>query len=106
MPLPALFVFGSSLNPGLKELAKDYKVGSLENNTAVVSYASANNIDLAIIGPEKPLSNGIVDVLQQVDVATIGPTKQLAQIETSKGFARQLLMDYKISGNPQFMIHK
>ncbi len=97
-----LFVFGSSLNPGLQELSADYKVGPLKSNTAMVSFASLAKVDLAMVGPENPLAEGIVDVLGQIGVPCIGPIKQLAQIETSKSFARDLLTEYKISGCPKF----
>jgi len=99
-----IFVFGSSVNPGLKALSADYKVGSLDNNTSIVSYASANLVDFAVIGPEKPLANGIVDVLEQIDILAVGPNKLLAQIETSKSFARNLFKDYKINHAPRYMV--
>lgn len=51
-------------------------------------------IDFAIIGPEKYLDEGIVDDLCKIGIPCIGPTKKLAQIETSKSFARELI--YKI----------
>ncbi|MDP2586973.1 MAG: phosphoribosylamine--glycine ligase [Candidatus Komeilibacteria bacterium] len=97
-----LFVYGSSLNPGIKELAADYKVGPLKSNTAMASYASLAHVDLAIVGPENPLAEGISDVLGQVGIPCVGPTKQLAQIETSKSFARDLLTEYKINGCPKY----
>lgn len=97
-----LFVYGSNLNPGIKELAADYKVGPLKSNTAMASYASLAHVDLAIVGPENPLAEGISDVLGQVGVPCVGPTKQLAQIETRKSFARDLLTEYKINGCPKY----
>lgn len=99
-----LFVFGSSLNPGLKSLATDYKIGNLTHNTAVLSFATANEVDFAVIGPEAPLAEGIVDVLEQIGVPSVGPTKKLAAIEISKSFARELLSEYKINGCPAFKI--
>ncbi len=45
---------------------------------------------LAIIGPEAPLEKGLADALWEHAIPTIGPKKQLAQIETSKAFARDL----------------
>src|SRR3989339_1014063 len=99
-----LFVFAGAVNPGLKKLAKDYKVGALKSNTAMASYARETGVDFAVIGPEAPLAEGVVDILEQVDVPCAGPGKDLAQIETSKSFARELMLDYKINGSPEFKV--
>ncbi len=99
-----LYVFASSTNPGTKELATDYKVGELKNNTSIVSYATEKSIDFCLIGPEAPLGQGVVDVLSQVGIPSVGPDKDLAQIETSKAFTRELFKDYKINGSPEFMV--
>ncbi|MCX6785746.1 MAG: phosphoribosylamine--glycine ligase [Candidatus Komeilibacteria bacterium] len=99
-----LFVFASSVNPGLRELAKEYRVGQLRNNTAIASFASQAGVDFCLVGPEAPLAEGIVDVLEQIGILSVGPTKKLAQIETSKAFTRELLAEYKIPGSPEFMV--
>lgn len=99
-----LVTFTSSVNPGIKELSSAYQVGELKNNTQIVSFATGQKVDWAIVGPEAPLEQGIVDVLEQVNIPTVGPLKQLAQIETSKSFTRELFEEYKIPGLPEFMI--
>ncbi|MFA6304842.1 MAG: phosphoribosylamine--glycine ligase [Patescibacteria group bacterium] len=99
-----LYVFGSSVNPGLQALAKVYKVGQLKSNTAIASFALASNVDFAIIGPENPLAEGIVDVLEQIGIPSVGPTKALAQVETSKSFTRDLFVEYKIPGAPKYQV--
>ena len=48
----------------------------------ITSYAEKRAVDLAIIGPEKPLAVGAADVLWDRDVRVVGPRKDLAQIET------------------------
>ena len=68
----------------------------------VKEYAQKHSIDFAIIGPENPLANGIADVLSDIDIGSIGPKKDLAQIETSKAFTRDLLTEYKIPGSPKY----
>lgn len=93
----ALYYAGDHVNPGIAALAKAY---TLEKN--VLAFAQAHAIDLAIIGPEKPLAAGLVDVLQSSGIAVVGPTKKLAQIETSKGFTRDLMHKYKIRGLPNY----
>src|SRR3989338_6618346 len=94
---PTLFCFGSSNNPGIKPLAADYVVGKLADIKTMVDFAKLNKIDIAVIGPELPLSVGVVDEFQKNNIPTVGPTKQLAKIETSKGFTRDLFREYNIS---------
>jgi len=65
---------------------------------------AGNNIDFAIIGPEDPLNNGIVDFLKKEGIPSVGPTKSLARLETSKNFTRNLLEKYNIPGNPRFKV--
>jgi phosphoribosylamine--glycine ligase len=53
-------------------------------------------VDLTIVGPEAPLAAGIVDYFKQKNLPIIGPTKNAAQIESSKVFARNLMQEYSI----------
>jgi phosphoribosylamine--glycine ligase len=59
---------------------------------------------LLIIGPEAALAAGVVDELAAQNIPSIGPTKQLAKIETSKGFARNLLTKHDIFACPKYKI--
>lgn len=97
-----LFCLGSSLNPGIKKLCADYAVGNITDVAWVREKALAWNIDFTIVGPESPLAAGVVDDLRQNNIACVGPSQQLAQIETSKGFARDLLVEYGIQVYPKF----
>ena len=58
---------------------------------AVVSFALANSIKLAIIGPEAPLIAGVSDALREAGIAVFGPSKEAAQLEGSKSFAKQVM---------------
>ena len=99
-----LAVFASANNPGLMELSSDYQVGDILNNQAVIDFAKSRQIDFAVIGPEAPLANGLVDELEQAGIKSVGPYRALAKIETSKSFARELFKEYQIEVNPEFMI--
>jgi phosphoribosylamine--glycine ligase len=55
-----------------------------------------------VIGPEAPLAAGVADSLWAAGISVVGPTQSLARIESSKGFARDLLAKYEIAGNPFF----
>jgi len=84
------------------ELCMEYIVGDFNNPSFVAGYAIKNNINYAIIGPENPLEAGLADVLWDNNIKVIGPSKELAMIETSKSFTRNLQADYKIPGAPMF----
>jgi phosphoribosylamine---glycine ligase len=99
---PILLCFGSTRNPGIAALTRDYVTGDLTNASAVATFTAQRRPTLAIVGPEAPLAAGVADALWAANIPTIGPRAQLARIESSKGFARDLLDRYKIPGNPVF----
>ena len=99
---PELLCFSGARNPGVAALTAKYGIGSITDPAAVTAFAQAEKATLAIIGPEAPLAAGVVDALLAVGVPTVGPTASLARIESSKGFARDLLARYGIPGNPWF----
>lgn len=93
-------------NPGIKSLASSVLLGPLDDFKAIVGFAKEKNASFAIIGPETPLADGIVDALAEEGIASLGPTKELAQLESSKGFARTLMEKFGVPGLPRFMILK
>jgi len=99
--LNKLFCFASNRNPGIEEISEILEIGKIANPHAVSDFAAEHLIDLAIIGPEAPLANGVVDELQKNNIQCVGPTKDLAQIETSKSFTRDLMQKYNIPGCPK-----
>ncbi|MDP2718723.1 MAG: phosphoribosylamine--glycine ligase [Dehalococcoidia bacterium] len=62
----------------------------------LVTAAVKEKVDLAVIGPEAPLTEGIVDIFEKNKIPVFGPTKQAARIEGSKVFARTLMEKYGI----------
>ena len=58
---------------------------------AIAGWASAQGIDLVVVGPEAPLAAGLVDRLERSGVPAFGPTKAAAQIESSKSYADALM---------------
>jgi len=105
-PKPHLFSFMKANNPGIASLSETAKLGSYSDLKAIVDFAKHNKVEFAVIGPEDPLNNGVVDVLSQIGIPAVGPTKSLAQLETSKSFTRNLVSKYNIPGNPQFKVFK
>lgn len=99
---PNLFCFGTSHNPGIKELSFGYTVGKMTDIDSIINFARSNNIDWAFVGPEAPLEAGVVDRLKELNIPSIGPTQKLAQLETSKSFTRDLLKKYNVPGSPKY----
>ena len=87
----SLFCASKDINPQIFDLCKDYFVVDLANISDIVSFSRKNKVDLAIVGPENPLANGIVNELENVGVGCVGPKKEVALIETSKSFARKII---------------
>lgn len=82
-------------NPGIAELAECVHIGADEID-ALCDFAKAEAIDLTVVGPEVPLTMGIVDTFQAAGLDAFGPNKAAAQIEGSKGFSKDLMAKYNI----------
>ena len=98
----ALYCLASNINPGIADLCDEFTLDNINHPEIATNYAKEVGADLAIIGPENPLSNGVADALWEAGVKVVGPKKDLAQIETSKAFARDLLTEYNIPGGPKY----
>ena len=79
-------------NPGIAQIAICHQIDT-DNNEAVVTLAAQLDIDLVVIGPEKPLVNGLADALVKAKIACFGPSQAAAQLEGSKDFAKQVMRD-------------
>ncbi len=101
---PRLFSFMKANNPGIASLSEKIKIGSYSDMDAITAFSKENKIDFAVIGPEDPLNNGVVDALAKSGISAVGPTKSLARLETSKSFTRDLVKKYNILGNPQYKV--
>ena len=97
-----LFCIASNKNPGIINICDELILGDIEDADFIVENAVQRKCNLAIVGPENPLFKGVVDRLKENNIPSIGPTKDLAQIETSKSFARDLMKEYEIDGLPSY----
>lgn len=82
-------------NAGMSKLATcvDIKADDLEG---LLAFAQAENVGLTVVGPEAPLSMGIVDLFEKNHLKVFGASKKAAQIEASKSFSKNLMEKYKI----------
>lgn len=88
-------IFCAPGNAGIGKIAKNVDISS-NNIDELVKFSREMNIDLIIVGPEEPLVEGIVDIFRQNNLKVIGPTKQAAQLEGSKAFAKDFMKKYDI----------
>ena len=103
-PESELFSYMKPKNPGIARLGEEIELGDYNDLEKIKNFAKKNEVNFAFIGPEDPLNEGVVDSLKEVGIESIGPTKALAKLETSKSFTRNLLEKYKINGNPKFKV--
>lgn len=82
-------------NAGINQVATPVDI-AVDNIDALAQFALDNKIDLTIVGPEYPLSLGIVDQFEAKGLKVFGPDKKAAQLEASKIFAKDLLKKYNI----------
>jgi phosphoribosylamine--glycine ligase len=82
-------------NGGIAEIARCLPV-DLKDVAAMVRLVEAEQPALTIVGPEVPLSLGIVDALQERGLRVFGPTRAAAMLESSKGFAKRFLQRHNI----------
>ncbi len=78
-------------NAGIAELAECVAVGP-EDIEGLVRFVHEKEIDLTVVGPETPLAGGIVDRFQADGLKIFGPTKAAAEIESSKIFAKEMMV--------------
>jgi phosphoribosylamine--glycine ligase len=82
-------------NGGIARVARLVPV-SLSDLDAMVQVALAEQAELTVVGPELPLSLGLVDALQQRGLRVFGPTRAAAMLESSKSFAKRFLQRHQI----------
>ena len=74
-------------------LGENLSIGDYEG---LAKFAKKNQINLTIVGPEAPLSSGIVDVFKKHGLKIFGPSKKAAKLESSKAFMKNILAKYSI----------
>ncbi|MEY2193635.1 phosphoribosylamine--glycine ligase [Neobacillus sp. BF23-41] len=82
-------------NPGIAELATCVSI-AVSDIEKLAAFAKMEQIDLTFVGPEEPLSLGIVNYFKEQGLAVYGPSKEAAMIEGSKAFAKELMIKYGI----------
>ncbi len=82
-------------NAGTNDISKNVDI-DLNNFNLLKSFILKNNIELIIVGPEKPLVEGIVDFLNENKIKVFGPNKFASKLEGSKIFTKKICEAYDI----------
>ncbi len=88
-------VFCAPGNAGIAEVAELVPLAA-DDIVGLARFARDERVDLTVVGPEVPLTRGIVDEFQRQGLRIFGPTREAAQIEGSKAFTKELLRRYEI----------
>ena len=82
-------------NAGTESIAENVKI-DFESFEKIKDYILEKKIDLVVIGPEKPLVDGLVDYLEKFNIKVFGPNKIASQLEGSKIFTKKLCQKFNI----------
>ena len=92
---PGTEVYVAPGNIGMVDVATLVNI-KVDDIAGLVDFAKAEEIDLTVVGPELPLTLGIVDAFQDAGLACFGPNKAAAKLEGSKAFSKELMKKYGI----------
>ena len=82
-------------NAGTNLIGENIKL-ELDNFSEIYNFLKDEKIDLVIVGPEKPLVDGIVDYLNKKNIKVFGPNQKVSQLEGSKIFTKKICEKYNI----------
>src|SRR5690554_423166 len=90
-------LYTSPGNPGTAMHGSNVDL-DIQDFNEILNFINKNEVDIVIVGPEDPLVNGIADFLNQnlPNCIVIGPSAEGAQLEGSKDFAKQFMLEYGI----------
>lgn len=89
---------------GMKDVAEIVVIDAMDFQS-LIAFIKSNRIDLVFVGPEAPLSQGIVDVLSKEGIRIFGPTQAAARLESSKSYAKTIMNKYDIPTAKHCTVH-
>lgn len=94
-PQPVHELFAIGRNAGMQSLCSMADI-SMSDHEAIVAYALSQQIELAVVGPDEPLVNGLADAFRSHGIPCFGPSKEAARIEGSKAFSKAFMQRHHI----------
>ncbi|MBK8248565.1 MAG: phosphoribosylamine--glycine ligase [Gemmatimonadetes bacterium] len=92
---PSVDLIAAPGNPGLEELGRCVRINPSDPD-AVCEVAERERPDLVVVGPEAPLAAGVSDALRARGFAVFGPSLAAAQLESSKRFAKEVMLEHGV----------
>jgi phosphoribosylamine--glycine ligase len=80
-------------NPGTLKYGENINI---TKNSEIVKFCTESNVNLVVIGPEKPLVEGLADDLRALGISVFGPSKSAAELEGDKSFSKKIMKKYNI----------
>ncbi|MDR3243877.1 MAG: phosphoribosylamine--glycine ligase [Elusimicrobiota bacterium] len=91
-----IYCAGANANAGISSIAQSVDI-DINDFEKLARFSIDNNIDFTFVGPEIPLSAGIVDYFESKGLKIAGPSKEAAQLESSKTYAKRFMQKYGIN---------
>ncbi len=88
-------IYAAPGNPGIESLGQCVPIDA-EDINGLTKFAQDKNIDLVFVGPDGSLEAGVVDAIENIGIRAFGPTRAAAEIEWSKAFAKQMMLEDNI----------
>ncbi|NVN99877.1 MAG: phosphoribosylamine--glycine ligase [Geobacteraceae bacterium] len=88
-------IFAAPGNPGMAALAENVPL-KVDDLPGLLAFAKKEQIDLTVVGPELPLSLGIVDLFEEYGLKVFGARRNAALIESSKAFSKDIMKKYNV----------
>ena len=88
-------IFCAPGNPGIAEIAECVPL-QVKQIIELADFAEDNKIDLSVVGPEDPLTDGIVDLFEKRNLPVFGPNRQSALLEGSKAYAKKVMERFNV----------
>jgi phosphoribosylamine--glycine ligase len=82
-------------NPGTETFALNFTI-DVNNHKSIINFCEEKKIELVVIGPEQPLVDGLSDHLRSSGFKVFGPSANAARIESSKAFAKKIMIDASV----------
>jgi phosphoribosylamine--glycine ligase len=92
-------------NAGIAADAEVFPEVAADDIEAIVALATGRGVDLAVIGPEAALVVGAVDALEAAGIPAFGPTQAAAELEGSKAFAKELMLEAGVPTAAHVLLH-
>ena len=82
-------------NPGIARVAECVPIAA-DNVAGLVKFATKEKVELVVVGPEKPLIDGLADRMRKAGIATFGPSQAAAQVEGSKAWSKSVMTQFAV----------